>query len=189
MEGLTKQRIIGETLLFMLIEFGAMILLLLIEKIEVLSSAILIVISVIYGIAVYFASKPTKKGDVGEMIFSSNKKRIGVGIVFFITITLATYIFPYRPLNILAVFMTLDVLLSLLPGKIVFYGNHFWKWSKLMYILTLLVSLGFLFINLFSIPFASVNTFFTYLFGNLFIILVIIIIVLAIAGFLGYRKK
>ena len=184
---ITRARAYGETALFLLIEFGVLALLLFVESIDVLFSVVVIVISIIYGIIVYFVSKP-REGDV-DGIGSSNRRRIGVGILFFIGVTILAYLFPLRGLNIIAVFMTLDVLLSLLPGKAVLYGREFWGWSKVVYVLTLVVALGFLVINLFGVPVEQIITFLSGVSGLIFLVLVVVFVIIVLLGLLGIKLE
>lgn len=185
---ITRARAYGETALFLLIEFGVLALLLFVESIDVLFSVVVIVISIIYGIIVYFVSRP-RDGDAEDVIGSSNRRRIGVGILFFIGVTILAYLFPLRALNVLAVFMTLDVLLSLLPGKAVLYGREFWGWSKVLYMLTLLVALGFLVVNLFGVPAEQVIAFLSGVSGLVFLVLVVVFVIIILLGLLGIKLK
>ena len=103
--------------------------------------------------------------------------------------TLISFLIPSRVLNILAIFIMFDSLLSFLPGKFMFYGEQLWKWSRLVFALTLLYTLTFLAINAFAISGEMVTMFFTIMIGNLFLLMATIIIVIVILGLLGISAK
>ncbi len=184
-----KTRAFAETVLFMAIEFGILFLLLFVENIDFLSSSGILVISILYGIIIYYVSKSSGEGNVRDILYKSNKRRIGAAILFFIVVTIISSIYLYRPLNILAIFMTMDVLISLLPGKVVLCGGEMWKESKVLYILTLSTSLAFLLINIFGFNLDSIIMFFTNFFGIIGIILISIIAIIIILGLVGIRPR
>ncbi len=168
-----KYQSYGERALFYLIQFGLVLTLLITEKAGLLSVIGLLILFVLYTIFGYS--------------LKSNRKRVGFSILSFILLTLASFLFPLRELNILSIFILIDPLLTLLPGKSVMSGEELWKESKFMFLLILVVSSGFFAINFFSLNFQSVSLFLTNFFGIIGILMVVAIAVIIILGLLGIR--
>ncbi len=163
----------GEKGLFYLIQFSLVLTMLIAEKTSLFSIIILFTLFIIYSLFGYS--------------LKSNKKRIGFSILAFILLTLTSFAFPLRELNILSIFIIIGSLLTLLPGKFVMSGEELWKESKVMFLLILAVGLGFLTINFFSLNFQAVSWFLTNFFGIIGILMVVAIAAIIILGLLGIR--
>lgn len=179
-------RIYAETAVLLIVEFGVFFLLLFFGQVKMLSGVLVAIIGVAYMIVVHVFAMP-EPGSVEKTLEFVNKRRIAIGIIFFIAVTLIAFVIPFRELNILAVFLILDVLLALLPGKAVFYGRGMWSWSRPAYILTALLGLGFLYINLAGMPAAAVVEFLTLAAGGLFAIIIVAIFAVVVLGLFGVK--
>ncbi len=169
----TKYGNYAERAFFLLVQFGIVLTLMYTEKASLFAVIAVIIISIIYSGFAY--------------LLKSNKKRVGLGILFFISLTLLSYLFPLRELNMISIFISIDVLLSLFPGKVLMCGEDLWKQSRLMYAVILLTGFGFFFINLFSISYQLLNWFLTQFFGIAGILMAIAIAIIVILGLLGFR--
>lgn len=185
--GLSAKQAIGEMVLFFIIEYGVFVGLLVVEGVDFLHSIVVVIAAIVYGIAVSMVSGLDVRHGVDEALASSHRRRIGTGVLFFLAITVATWFVPNRALQLLAVFMTLDVLISLLPGRVLLYGRGLWEWNKIAFVLSAILGIAFLVINLAGVPLEGVAYAIATVAAVVMVIGVIVVIIMGLLGLTGKR--
>ena len=178
---------LGEVLLYLIIEFGLILLLIFAEGFGVFYGMLMLIVLVIYWVIITLASKTSnEEGGIWDIWRGWYKRRMSINVIVFIVATLITFVFPYRPLNIFAVFAALDVLVGMLPGNVVFTGRDYWEWSGGIYILTAIFSFYILFINLFAFSVEAVAYGTSAFVGWVFLGLMGVIILIILLGLTGH---
>lgn len=183
----TNARLAAEIAFALLVGFGALILLLAAERRGALESSVALALAVAYGLLVGFIVNSGEGHTLAERCWNTGRKRIGIGIFSGLFLTVVAYAFPLRIISLFAVFIFLEALTNLLPGRVIFYGEELWKQSRIAYILAAAVSIMFLFTNLFSVPAGSLIWIFSSLSGVLFSVLMLAVLALIVAAFFGKR--
>jgi len=125
-----KTSIVVESLISTIIQFGVFFLILYFEGMDMYSDIIAVVVMFAYmGVVMLFCHGSKGATDVWSILEGANKRRLGFDILFLIAFTLI----PIRAINIIALTIAVDAIITLLPGKAICYGKKLWEFSKVAY--------------------------------------------------------
>ena len=183
----TNTRYVAELLFITAVQLIALIPLLSAEREGVFTSLSAFALVIVYSIVLGIFLRQGEGNNLAEKAWDTNRRRLGMHIFVIIFLTVAAYIILLREINLFVVFIALEVLASLLPGRVLLYGEELWKASRIAYVLVALISAIFLAVNLFSVSLSAVVWLFSNASGIIFMAAMLAVFGLMVAAFFGKR--